>query len=48
MVNLSGQIIYSYTTIESQHIINNDFSAGYYTIQLKSNDSVLRKALIIE
>ena len=48
VVNLSGQIIYSYTTIESQHIINNDFSGGYYTIELKSNDSVLRKVLIIE
>jgi hypothetical protein len=48
VVNLSGQIIYSYTTMESKHIIHNDFAAGYYTIQLTSDRSVLRKALIIE
>ncbi|MBL31920.1 MAG: hypothetical protein CMP62_04265 [Flavobacteriales bacterium] len=48
IISLSGKIIYNTSTVTNEHIIANNFSAGYYIIQLKSDQTVLREVLIVE
>jgi len=48
IINISGQVIYSQKVKERKHLIHNTFSPGYYIIQLKSDQILLRKTLIIE
>jgi hypothetical protein len=48
LIDLSGNIIYSTTSSNTSHKIENRFASGYYIIQLQSNQKIVRKTLIIE
>ena len=48
ILSLSGRIIYKANTIESLHKIKNNFTSGYYIIQLSSENIIARKTLIIK
>ena len=46
--NLSGEIIYSAKTTNSEHIIYNTFNSGYYIIKIKSDQQEVKDILIVE
>ena len=48
IISLSGKIIYSRSTRNSEHVIYNKFASGYYIIELESYNKLVRKKLIIE
>ena len=48
IINLSGKIIYSQKTFDTKHKIINNFSPGYYIIQLESNNNIVRETLIVQ
>ena len=48
VISLSGKVVYNETTINSEHRINNAFSSGYYIVELKSKNTIVRQTLMIE
>ncbi|MBF25376.1 MAG: hypothetical protein CMP49_02515 [Flavobacteriales bacterium] len=48
ILNLSGKIIYDVNTFKNEHIIINNFSSGYYILQLETNNAIIRETLIIQ
>ena len=48
IMSLSGQSIYTAQTWDSAHQIINNFSSGYYIIQLESDNAIVRETLIVQ